>query len=514
MKFSLPDIENDEGTTSLSSSAISFPNELPVRGHDREEFEGTTSSFGAIRKLPFEVLNLIFMLGVEEQEASVRKKYHRRSTVDHESCQTTRAPTLQLRPKRGWSLQGVASPFLPQTQPYGVSSPWIWPNSKTTREISRAERSSISSSLREIHPSRFSWSTGSPLPCQRDPLWPSCHSFDLFGERPLELSIHTPSGHWSFQIMSKELYVKCDRVTAVNGRRKARSSPPRYFSPITSTTTSMELYGASSKILADCHNRRFNNTLDNPPLIRSLKLLFAQDDKSDYYSLTITPILHNYKLLEHLCIRSGILGLASPEPHVDESAEFTSLQSLDYCMQDLRTRLLYPLTVASPVTITFPSLTHLSLSSNFHWMNDQEITNRAFVPPRTVTHLNLYADRRGFTWVTRECVLQILLPHTIHTLELDGGSEIFTSVAPLLHALHYHPVLKEHRVVFPEMLTLILKGVLFKLEDVSRFVEEQYSAQLDKPGTPNTRVEVQIYACNEDRPSSTALEIDVDISLE
>jgi len=106
MKFSIPTGGEDEETPSLSSLTASPSHKLPNLAHGCEE--GPANTPGVIEKLPFEVLSLIFILGVEGQEASV----HKRIIVDPESTtrdsgQTTCAPLPQLRPERGWGLQSV-----------------------------------------------------------------------------------------------------------------------------------------------------------------------------------------------------------------------------------------------------------------------------------------------------------------------------------------------------------------------------------------------------------------------
>jgi len=210
-----------------------------------------------------------------------------------------------------------------------------------------------------------------------------------------------------FHPLPEELSVKCDHVITVNGGDKASTCLLRYSSSILSTSTSMELHEISSNILAECPNRVFINITEGDALsIQSLKLLFAEDDKCDYYFLTISYILFNCSIANSSSTFTSGVGPVFPRgSNLDGSMEFASSVSLDYCMQDLRTGLSYPLTAAGPIPITFPYLTHLSLSSNSQPMTGDDVMKYAFIPARTVTHLTLFADSTGFTWATRECVM-------------------------------------------------------------------------------------------------------------
>ena len=497
MKFSVPVSEEDEEASSPYLLTTPFLYELPTMAPDSGE--GTAKNIlGAIGKLPYEVLSLIFIRGVEKQEDNVRK------TIIADPKSTTRSAT---RPYRNFALSvaGVCKVW----RVIAISDPALWrfitvDFDKLVHDVQDLQRATIKYFVflardTPLEVLMLNWATDHPLKALSEAIMPLLRPF--WGETHWGSLFLHHVGNPSFSILPEELSVKCNHVIAVNAGDKASlTSPPTYFFPILSTTTSMELYGSSSNLLRLCHIRAFVPTVKgDAPLIQSLKILFAADEKFDHYRLIITSILFNYELLEHLCIRSGTLQLASPKLDLNRSTEFTSLKSLDYCMQDLRTGLLYPLTAASPVTITFPSLTHLSLSSNSQSMTDEEITSRAFTPPRTVTHLTLYANSTGFIWVARECVLQVLLPHSIYTLELDGDSESCASVAPLLQAIHCHPILRERRCIFPELLTLILKGVQFEFEGISKFVEEQNSTQPSEQQATETGIAVQIHACNEDR---------------
>ena len=457
-----------------------------------------------IEQLPFELLGYIFLLGVEGQAEFIRQSI----IAEPESLKRFWS-TLHPHRYRSCTLSitGVCKKW--RVIAKSLSALWRFVTVDFGQPLSLNEwdlqRLNIehSVSLARNTPLEVLFIRWPPLPtlCSSSSMVEGILRLlrPLSGEtRWRSMFIHQVS-HSPLRISLNALDFKCERITVVNGVTMGYNPGlPAYLLPLISSSSAIEIYGAPSHFMEQLYGMVASS-------IRSLDIVFASGVEFDGLS-TVVPILLAYQQLESLRLRTQT---ANDMPCVFSmegvsAMEFSTIKSLDYCIRDLRNWLLYPLTVASDVSITFPSLTHLSLSSSFPPLTDAELEVCAFTPPSTVTHLTLYANYTGFGWAARELILQNLFPHSINTLELKGNSEKNPTIANLLQILHHPRFSQEHRPIFPGMQTLTLNGVVFETTDIAAFIMKQPTTQWnERDGIEGRVVEVWIHACNEDRPKAS-----------
>ena len=454
-----------------------------------------------IQKLPFELLGYIFVLGVEEQEG-----FSRESIIAEPKLLARFSSTSHSRQYRSFALSVTGACKTWRVVAKSLSALWRFVTVDFGQQLSLNEwdlqRVNITQSI------FLARNTPLEVLFIRWPPLPTLHASSSMVEgimsllRPLSgetrwrsLFIHQVS-NYPLRIPLNTFELNCERITVVN-RVTTGYNPglPDYLHPLLSSSRAIGVYNAPSHFM----EQLYGVTLSS---VRSLDIVFASGVEFDAFT-NVAHILLAYQQLERLRLRTQT---ANDIPRVCSTGslsatEFGTIKSLDYCIRDLRNWLLYPLTLASDVSITFPSLTHISLSSCFPPLTDVEIEVCAFTPPSTVTHLTLYANYTGFGWAARELILKNLFPRGINTLELNGNSEMNPKIVDLLHILHHPRFSLEHRPIFPELRALIFKGVIFETKDIVAFVKKQPTTQWNgREAIEGRAVEVWIHACNEDRP--------------